>query len=364
MKTSCLKAALLLICLSIMPAALADSVWTSDGSKLVGKIEILSDNKLVLNTAIAGTLELDAAYITAIRTAEPVTVELKSGDRLVGTLVDSPESEQPFMHTALGDLPFSPGDIVSLWPAGAESPEMAALKAEYEEQVKETEKAYQPQWASTLEAGGVLKDGNTDTLDARGKLVLSRKTANDFLRYQLMGEYGEEDDRRTKNEIKGGLLYENNFAQRWSWYTRLALEFDEFENLDLRSTVAAGLVYRWIEEEDVEFKTRAGVGYRHESYDTGDTADDLVVDLGLDLRKDFAPWLRFTHSTTFSPSFEDFGDYRLDVDTAAAVPLGGSDRWKLKFGMLNEYNSKPQPGLEKLDNTYYVNILWDLISSP
>jgi len=50
----------------------------------------------------------------------------------------------------------------------------------------------------------------------------------------------------------------------------------------------------------------------------------------------------------------------LTLDTALAVPLGNSDIWKLKLGVTNEYNSQPQPGLDRLDNTYYANIVLEL----
>ena len=108
-----------------------------------------------------------------------------------------------------------------------------------------------------------------------------------------------------------------------------------------------------------EFKNRAGIGYRHESYANGDTSDEAVLDLGLDYRLDIAPWVQFTNSTTYNPDFEEFDDYRLDCDTAWLFPLK-SNIFKLNAGMPNEYNSRPQRGLGRLDNTYYANLLLEL----
>ena len=62
---------------------------------------------------------------------------------------------------------------------------------------------------------------------------------------------------------------------------------------------------------------------------------------------------------TYSPDFEEFDDYRLDVDTALLMPLK-SDNLKLKLGMRNEYDSQPVAGNERLDNTYYANLLLEL----
>jgi hypothetical protein len=74
-------------------------------------------------------------------------------------------------------------------------------------------------------------------------------------------------------------------------------------------------------------------------------------------RKDFTPHLAFEHSTTYYPSFEGFGDYRLLISNAAEVPLNGSKTWKLKFGIRNDYDSMPNPGVEKLDTTYFTNLV-------
>ena len=106
-------------------------------------------------------------------------------------------------------------------------------------------------------------------------------------------------------------------------------------------------------------KTRCGVGYRHESFTDGREDDTGIVDLGLDYRADIFPWSQFLHSSTYSPSFDDISDYLLVLDTALLIPFKAHE-WKLKLGVKNEYNSMPQPGVDRLDNTYYANILVEL----
>ena len=101
------------------------------------------------------------------------------------------------------------------------------------------------------------------------------------------------------------------------------------------------------------------MGYRHEAYDTGRIDDQAIIDLGLDYRLELAPWVQFTQSTTHSPDFEEFGNYRLDADTALVFPFK-DPRVKLKVGMSHEYNSRPQSGFERLDTTYYANVILEL----
>ncbi len=334
---------------------LADVVTTSDGTRLVGTVEQISGGKLVIQTEIAGRLEIDASKITGISTDKPVNVAVSSGDKLVGAIDSSPAGDTSVVRSALGDIPISPDTVTMLWPEGTESPEIVAIRKKADEEIA----AAKPKWTVALEAGASATDGNTDTLEGHGRFDAKRKTKDDLLHFYLAGKYADDNDRRTANEYFGGIRYENKITDRWYWYARTELEFDEFEGIDLRATVATGAGYYWLKKPEHELKTSAGVGYRHESYDTGRSSDDAVLDLGLDYRVDLTPWAQFTHSTVYSPDFLEFEDYRLKLDTALVFPFK-DDRWAWKLGMRNDYNSRPQPGFDRLDNLYYTSIVLSL----
>lgn len=348
--------AIVVLLLAPAGAVLADVVHTSDGSKLVGKITHWSGDKLVIETTIAGTLELDGSLVVGVETDEPVVVQFTSGDRLIGRVELADDGKSSVVHAAIGEITVTTEEIAAVWQPGADSPEVIAVK----EQAEETRKALTPTWTVALQAGGSRREGNTDKRDARGRLDIIRKTKKDLLTFYLAASYSEEDDTRSENEYLGGIMYENKFTDRWYWYSRLDMEFDEFENLDLRSTAAAGVGYYWLDKPEHMFKTRLGLGYRHEAFTDNVTNDVAIIDLGYNYRLDIAPWVQFTQGFTYSPDFEEFDDYRLDIDTALLFPLK-NDNLKLKLGIRNEYNSMPQPGIDRLDNTYYINLVLQLV---
>jgi putative salt-induced outer membrane protein len=251
----------------------------------------------------------------------------------------------------VGSISVAPGGMASLWRDDKDSPEAMSAQAEIEK--------YKPHWTYTVALGASQTEGNTDTRTVRGRMDIDRKTEMDLLKFYASADYAEQDDERTRNEYLGGIKYEHSFRPRWYWYTRGELEHDEFENLDLRATVAGGVGYYWIKKQEHELKTRVGAGYRHESFDSGRTEDDAIADLGLDYRLDVTTWMQFTQSTTYTPSLEDFGRYLLDFDTALAFPLK-ADEWKIKVGVQNKYNSEPDRGRERLDNLYYANVLLEI----
>ncbi len=335
--------------------AFADVVVTSDGSRIVGRIDQIHDDVVRITTEFAGALDIKTTDVRAMSTDAPITIQLRSGDRLVGPVEISDDATQSIIRASVGAIPMALNDIAALWPEDAEDPIVIAAK---EEAKKEIERL-RPKWSSTLEAGGVMKEGNADTIDARGRFDVKRKTPDDLLEFFLAAEYSEQDDLRTKNEYRGGIRYESTLSERKYWYTRLVLEFDEFENLDMRSTAAFGYGYYWTKEPATELKTSVGLGYRHESFKTGDTQDSAVIDLGLNYRCDLGDWAQFTHAAAYAPDFEEFDDYRVDFDTAIVLPFK-KDNWKLKIGIRNEYNAQPQPGIVRLDNTYYANVVLDL----
>ncbi|UCE60276.1 MAG: DUF481 domain-containing protein [Phycisphaerales bacterium] len=336
-------------------AASADVITTSDGSRIVGTVEQVADGKLVIQTEIAGRLTIDASKITGITTEKPVHVEFSSGDTLVGPIAASADASETVVQSELGNISISPAEIAMVWPEGEESPRVVAIRAQAEAEIE----AAKPKWSAVLEGGATYTEGNRDTLEGHGRFDVKRTTSDDRLHLYLAGKYAEDDDDRTANEYLGGIRYEHSLTERWYWYARTELEYDEFEDLDLRATAAFGGGYYWLKKPEHELKTSLGLGYRHESYDGGRTEDDAVVDLGLDYRIDLTPVAQFTHSTVYSPDIEDTANYRLRLDTALLIPFK-DDRWAWKLGMTNEYNSRPQRGFERLDNTYYTSIVLSL----
>jgi putative salt-induced outer membrane protein YdiY len=334
----------------------ADVVVLHDGSRIMGNVQTLLDNKLVLETEFAGALEIDVAKIASIEIDEPVNIGMQSGDRLIGPLKWQPDLQQTVVETELGEIPVTVERVDAIWQIDGKSPEALAYEQQLEAVQKELELA-RPDWSFTVEFGFVMQEGNTDRIDARGNLELARKTDKDLLRFFVGGQYAEDNDVRSTSEVIGGAYYEYLLTERWFAYGRQTFEYDEFEELDLRSITTVGTGYYVIKEDWHELKPRAGISYQHESFFDDTQRDNLQLEIGLDYRLDIAPWLQFTHAGAYYPTFDGLDDYRLEFDTAFLIPLASSDMWRLKFGMKNEYNSMPRPGVDRLDNTYYANIL-------
>jgi len=337
----------------------ADVVELSDGSRLAGVVERLADGSILLKTDFAGELRIAAEKIVRIEIDEPVHVEVDTGDRLVGPVHWSRDIDKPVVRTQLGDIPVELARIRAIWPPGGKSPEVLALEAQVAEREAEL-RAKVADWTVRLEIGLNAQEGNTRIFQARGRIELVRKTDNDLLKLYVRGDFGKENRRRNTSEVIAGASYEYQFTQNWFAYGSSQAEYDEFESLNLRFTLALGGGRYWIRRDDQMLKTFAGLGYQHESFFNLITTDSATAELGLEYRVELASWLRFEHQTLYRPTFESLDDYRIVSDSALVVPLGGSEVWKLRLGAQYQYDPIPQPGREKLDQTYYADLLLEL----
>ena len=60
---------------------------------------------------------------------------------------------------------------------------------------------------------------------------------------------------------------------------------------------------------------------------------------------------------TYVPAVDDFSNYRVVHDSGIEIPIGSSENWKLRLGILNEYQSET-PADEKLDTSYYTRMIY------
>lgn len=355
-----------------VPSALADTVFLQNGSEIVGEIESVSEGILTVTTDFAGRLEIDIAQVRGLSSERKVVVDLSTGDRAVGTLVYSEPGGQKIQSPMLGEISLRTDQIVALRSApegpvktateevAALEEEMAQQETEYERELEELRQFARDRrdpWSGEIGAGVNGQAGNTDrvALHSRGQVI--RETEVDRLRIYARNVFAEEEDRRAANEVLGGLDLEVDVNEDLFAFGSLFLEFDEFENLDLRARPTAGLGYFLVRTDLTKFKIRVGAGYQHETFDTGATTDQALMEFGYDWEQLTDVWLRLTHSLTYFPTFEGTSDFRLVADTALKIPISEDKLWNIRVGVRNEFDNTPQPGNEELDTIYLIDFL-------
>lgn len=344
----------------------ADEVWLKDGSKIHGQIEAMYAGKLTLATGFAGLIIVDASHVVGITSQDPLHFALENGLTGTGQLAFTHEGGQVIQETEYGELELGDMKLYALWKQGTPWPVEQAPAPEPDAKPQPAPEATQPvaqeksPWSARIELGINGTTGNNERTAMQGRAEANRVTEDARYNFFLEGRYARDNGLRSQNEVIGGAKAEWDLSEKTYVFSRLTLEYDEFENLDLRSIATVGIGRFLIKEESHELKARAGVGYQYEMFADGSREGDAILEFGYDYRLDINSYLRLTHSLTYYPTVHHpMSDYRLVAETAGEVPLGNSTALKLRAGVKNQYDGNPQPGIERLDTWYFMNLVYD-----
>lgn len=320
----------------------ADEIRLQDGSLVRGTITGIADGKVTIATDFAGDVTIALDKVTGMVSDEAHDFRLDRGEVVSGRL-DVVDGQQRV--TRDGTVWYvTPPALVAM---GAPKKLLAAGEKP------------PANWKGRAEFGLKGESGNTDRLNVQGRVTTTRETEADRLTLYLRGEYETQEGNRTANEVIGGTRYERDLNDRLFAFARLELEYDEFEDLDLRSILSGGLGYFFIRSDRQELKGRAGLGYTHESFSDGTRTDNLVAEFGYDYRLDIRKWLRYTSDFTYYLPLTEVNDWRFTAENAGEIPIGDTEAWKLRFGVHNDYDNAPQPGVESLDTMYFTSLVYN-----
>ena len=320
--------------------AIADTLTTKDGSVINGTLGAISDGSVTITTPFAGDITVARDQVSGMTSDADRYYKLKSGNTLFGKL--SQQGNQRQIITPDGAMAVNDGAIAASWGAGEDSPDLAAVKAA---QVAPRE------WKYELGINIDGRTGNSEKTAFGGSLNAVLAGPDDTLQFFASGKRARDNGVLTEKELKGGVDYEQKIRDQWSWYTRLGLEYDAVELLDLRTTAAVGLGYQVFDGPDHALRLRTGLQYKHESYSDGRSESAPGLDAGLNHMIKLGPATLAT-DVTYTPAFEDFNRFNLLHTTSLDWPL--SEAWSLRTGVEHDYNSQPSPGTERLDTTYFM----------
>jgi putative salt-induced outer membrane protein YdiY len=320
--------------------ARADVVTTIDGARLTGTINKVTPKVIELKTTYAGDLTIAMDQVAGFNTDAPLTTQLTDKTTMTGTTLLDGKALR-----VTGDAMASTAELDRLqaaWLPGDEPP---------------PESLFDPRhWVYTIGADVAGKSGNSDEMTTRVLVDARLVSKIDELRFYGSYDRAEQDGTDSSDETIAGAVYTAFVRDPWGWYVRAELERDKFEDIDLRTTAAAGLSWRPINTDERTLRFWLGLGYRHESFDNNvDSDSSATLDSGIGHRWLLKPWLTLNNTVSYAPAIDDFGNYLLIHDSALEMPVGTSD-WTVRLGLRNDYNSEPAPGRDELDTTYYSRV--------
>ena len=193
-----------------------------------------------------------------------------------------------------------------------------------------------------------------------------RATTADKITLGAAANYASNKNSGTKETTsnKWGMFgqYDFNLTPRLFAFGRLGLDGDELIDLNLRSSVAAGLGYKLIDSKETSFEVFGGVGYTTDKYDVaqtiGNKTDTRFSRTSLYLGEASSHQLSAT--TSFKQRLDLYpgltGDKAKLAKFTASLNVAMSSTLGLTLGVVDTYNSKPPAGAKKNDLGVFTGV--------
>jgi len=221
-----------------------DWVKLVSGEWLAGKLKSMRAEKLEFDSDKLDLLELDWEDVGEVHSPRKLTYALTEKRVAVG-----PASLQDSVLRVVEDgktREFAMADLLSIIEgSGSES----------------------SLWSGKMSLGFVSRAGNTDQADFNMLANLRRDATATRLDLRYAGNLGELSGIRSVNNHLGNVRLDA-FLTRNLFVTPFALELfsDEFQNIDLRTSLSAGAGYFFVRRKNLEWFIQMGAGYLSTQY--------------------------------------------------------------------------------------------------
>lgn len=296
---------------------------------------------------VPGIPDSDTAPVSADATPPPVA---QASSDEPSTAAEPPKQD--------GEVTPASADI----PAGETGPLPLAdawyevARSTYAYSTEQTER-----WTKRFELGGTWVDGNSETSEAYIGGIFERQFDHVSHSLDWNGRHATAGSEVTQSrwQVNGTTDFSKDAQGKWILFLTQRHLFDQLADLDYRGTFAGGVGYRFINEGDKRLIARLGPGATVEKFDPP-LGTRVTPDLFAEAE---AKWPVFDrtqleYKSTFSPSLNEIGVFRMTSNYGLLVKLDDNERWAMRAGLRHDHNSQPNAGKKEDDFTTTLSVIY------
>ena len=320
-----------------------DMVTLKDGSVLYGEVVAMSGGVLLIKTAAApeNIVKINWASVSKLAINHPVPFHLKEGSVLIGTATEGPNGTINVRAEPLkGTTQVSMDTVTSINPV------------------------IQPPviYSGSVTGGYSQTTGNSHLRNAT--LLGDFVARSEQLRLSINGRYVYGDNANTliARNARGTIKLDLFITKRMYWFVSSYFEQDTFQDLKMRTALATGPGYQFIERgdysgilRDMTLYAEVGVAYFNEDFRV---ADDASSPRGRWSLKFNWPLLddrvTFYHFDELYPSLQNTKNYFMTMDNGVRFKL--FEGFVSGFQVTTRFNSAPAKGTGDTDNLYLMTL--------
>ena len=217
-------------------------------------------------------------------------------------------------------------------------------------------------WRYLFTAGANAATGNNESVALNLTGEAARVSAIDKWTFLGQGAYAHSDGETQTERFALGTQYTRDLTPVWFGFGSADALRDKLANLSSRMSVASGVGYHLIKNEQTTFDVSGGLGYSRDRFIEPTEIDGSVRDgygrLELVLAEESNHKLTQTTSLrqrlALYPNLRDTGEYRASFDTNVTVAMTQS--MNLTAGLSVRYNSDPGSGVKKTDAMFVTGV--------
>jgi putative salt-induced outer membrane protein YdiY len=158
----------------------------------------------------------------------------------------------------------------------------------------------------------------------------------------------------TANAVRGGTRYEIELNDRVFTFGFADLEFDRFQELDLRLVLGGGMGLNLAQSPRNAFQVFAGGSSNQEFFQSGvrRKSGESVIGEEWSFRLTGATW--FTQQLAVYPNLTDPGEYRVNFDSTATTRINDWLSWQVTLS--DRFLSNPRPGRQQNDLLFTTGV--------
>jgi putative salt-induced outer membrane protein len=325
-------------------AVQADTILMKNGDHLTGTIEHSDGKQLTLKTDYAGEINLQVSAVKQIASEAPVVVTTKQKKTLIGKLaMEGTNLEVATSNAGIVQVPL--GDVTMMRSESAQAAYEHSLHPGFAEN-----------WDGAATVGFSLARGNSNTTNLAIGFNGARTTLNDKLLTYATSIYASDNTPGkggvTADDIRGGARYDHNIGSITFAFGSADYEYNELQDLNLRSIYSAGFGYHAIKQPNLMLDLLLGGNYTRESYSANPSTPAIQRNIGgVTAGEDFM--CKLGKSTTvneqfyFYPELTDTGQYRFAFDMGLDTKINKWLGWQTTAS--DRFLSDPIPGTLRND---------------
>lgn len=145
----------------------------------------------------------------------------------------------------------------------------------------------------------------------------------------------------------------------WFHFAGGRIDWDEFKDWDLRVNANGGVGYEFAKTENWILLGRSGLGFNQTF---GGQREEFTPEglIGLETQWKVNDYQQIEFANSFYPSLRDTSEYRNLTSLDWVLDLNSYVGVALKLGLLNEYDSATEEGINNNDFKYTASLAWKL----